>query len=256
MFTDRVFCREVCDPSDPMLAAVERLYHRTQNPNERIPWAWIARSLQAKADWQPGQPARHLILAHPERLNGEAGPLAGFLLSTFLPGFGGYVSYMGVAPKFRGRGIGTRLFEQAFKLLAADAGAIDELLPFVIWESRRPEPDAPPNCHSLWQARVKLFDRVGGLWAKGLELQTPNYSEGKPSGVVPLQLFAAPIDMSARQLALRNPLRIADGLLQRVYRMTPDQPLYLETMNCVTKPRFRRAKLAGRLPAERQQLLA
>ena len=59
-----------------------------------------------------------------------------------------------------------------------------------------PGPGAPESDWKLWDARVRLFDRVGGMWIDGLELMTPNCSidDGPP---VPLQLFIKPMDVPA-----------------------------------------------------------
>ena len=57
-------------------------------------------------------------------------------------------------------------------------------LPFIIWESHRPTDAA------LWEARVRLFGKVGGS-GEGIELNTPNYMRPEPSPVR-LQLFLRP----------------------------------------------------------------
>lgn len=221
---DRIICFEPFDLTDPLMRAAERLYEATQKPDERIPWGWIARSVKASANWRPGQPGRHLLLAMPEQRRDDPDALAGFAYGTQIPGYGGYISYIGVAAEFRQRGVGSRLFRQMFRLLEADAGAADEALPFIVWESHKPEPGAADADWKLWEARTRLFDRVGGLWVDGLELHTPNYSveDGPP---VLLQLFVKPM-AEARP----DPHELARGLLERVYRMTPDDPLYQATM--------------------------
>lgn len=262
MRSDRIFCWEALDVTDPLVRAAERLYEATQHPDERIPWGWIARSVKGRSQWRPGSWGKHLVLATPGTADptGVAGAdwkpdstdpsaaekLAGFAYGAHLPGFGGYVCYVGVDDRFRRRGVGTRLFDLAFKLFAADATASDESLPFVVWESRRPTALDGETAWKLWDARVALFDRVGGLWLDGVELLTPNYgsADGPP---VPLQLFVKPIDR--RAFDADSLTGIAAGLLERVYRTRPGDPLYDQTVAPRGVPRLRPATDAARRKA-------
>ncbi|MFO0847085.1 MAG: GNAT family N-acetyltransferase [Gemmataceae bacterium] len=136
-----------------------------------------------------------MLIATPEERTADPDALAGFLYGTHLPGYGGYVCYLGVDERFRRRGVGTRLFDQAFKVLAADAGAADEPLPFVVWESRKPGPDATDADGKLWDARVKLFARAGGLWAEGRAAHPELHHPRRPP--VRLQVFVKPADVPA-----------------------------------------------------------
>lgn len=236
---DRIFCYEAQDVSDPMFRAVERLYESTQHPDERIPWGWIARSLKGKSNWKPGTWGRHLLVAAPSDRPADPDHLAGFAYGTHIPGYGGYVSYLGVAEGYRRKGVGARLFQQMFKLLAADAGVTDEPLPFVVWESHRPGLGASNADLALWDARTRLFDRVGGAWIDGLELMTPNYGadEGDP---VPLQLFVKPVDRLASSFDPADLRGIATGLLERVYKLSPEDRLVQAV--AATDPRLRPAR--------------
>jgi hypothetical protein len=175
--------------------------------------------------------------------------LFGFSYGAHLPGFGGYVCYIGVDPVARGRGVGVRLMEQMFKVLAADAGANDESLPFVVWESHRPAEDAPAEDWQLWEARMRLFERVGGYWVDGLELQTPNYGEEETA--VPLQLFVRPVEKAVNSFTADDLRQVACGLLERVYRMQPGEALYDATLAGATAPRLRlpRESVRGVRPA-------
>lgn len=248
---DKVFCFEPPDVNSPLVAAAERLYVATQHPDERIPWGWIARSIKGRATWRPGSPGSHLLVAVPGEA-ADAPDLAGFAYGLHLPGFGGYLCYVGVAERFRRRGVGRRLMDQAVKVLAADAGAADEPLPFVLWESRRPDPDAPEADWKLWDARVRLFEKAGGLWLDGVELLTPNY--GDPAGPpVRLQLFLRPVDHLARNFDCDRLRQVVGDLLTRVYRLEPGDPLYDGTLPPGCRPRLRPARDAGR---KKQRLAA
>ena len=248
---DRIFCLEAFDVDDPLVRAAERLYLTTQHPAERIPWGWIAKSLKGRAARRPNAAGSHLLTATPEEHAESADHLAGFAYGSHVPGYGGYLSYLGVDRAYRQRRVGTRLMAQMGKVLAADAGAIDEALPFVVWESKRPAADAPEADWTLWQARVKLFDRAGGLWLDGLELFTPNYgaSEGEGDGEpVVLQLFVKPVDRALTGFTPDALREIVAGLLTRIYRMRPGDPLYVRTM-AGTAPRLRPTAEAGRYSA-------
>lgn len=247
---ERIFCNEAFEGNDLLLKAVERLYLATQHPEERIPWGWIARSLKGRAARRPGVAGSHLLTAVPEEhaVEGDPEELAGFAYGSFLPEYGGYLSYLGVDERFRKRGVGTRLMTQMVKVLHAEAGAMDEPLPFVVWESKRPSAEAPPADHRLWDARLKLFERVGGRWLEGLELFTPNYGDDQDGKPVVLQLFVRPVDRSLEGFD-RDFLRsIATGLLERVYRLSADDPLLIRTMATTRRLRLRPAGDAIRRP--------
>ena len=260
MPSERIYCWEALDVSHPLFHAAERLYENTQHPDERIPWGWIARSVKGRTQWRPGTWGKHLVLAADglapdvEGITGAdwkpepdehavSDRLAGFAYGVHLPDFGGYVCYVGVDDRFRRRGVGTRLFEQCFKLFAADAHSADEPLPCVVWESRKPAAGDGDAAWKLWDARVNLFERVGGLWLDGIELQTPNYAEsdGPP---VPLQLFVKPVEQ--REYDTPSLIGLAAGLLERVYKTAPGDPLYDRTVTPHGPPRLRPATDAAR----------
>jgi GNAT superfamily N-acetyltransferase len=221
---------EALDPTDEVVAAAGRLYVSTLDPDERVPWEWIEKSVLSRSWWKPGGWSRHLLLASPMNSVNDPDALAGYCFAAFLPGFGGYVSYMGVAPEYRGRGVGRRLFEHAFKLLAADAHGVDEPLPFVAWESHPPKPDDTVEAKANWAARLALFHKVGGHHVSGLTLWQPNYSEtdGPP---VPLDLFVKPVESPAAAFDAIRLKELAAEFYKRVYRLSPDDPLVLRTNN-------------------------
>src|SRR5206468_5053684 len=97
-------------------------------------------------------------------------------------------------------------------------------LPFIIWESHKPTDPA------LWAARIGVFDRVGGLWARGIELHTPNYmlDDAPP---VRLQVFLRPWDQPATDFSAQRLRAAVIGLYHEVYRIGPDDPLYRATLD-------------------------
>ncbi|MGL6074688.1 MAG: GNAT family N-acetyltransferase [Fimbriiglobus sp.] len=237
---DRILVWEAFDIHDPLTQAAERLYLETQHPDERIPWGWIARNLKGRAIRRPNAAGSHLLTAMPQEHADDPQHLAGFAYGSFLPGYGGYMSYLGVDARLRKRGVGSRLFEQMFKVLAADAGSADEPMPFVVWESKKPADTASAEDWQLWEARTRLFTRAGGLWLEGIELYTPNYASN-PGEPVKLQLFVKPIDRSLEGFDPEYLREIAKGLLERVYCMHADDPLYQRTMAAIHHPRLRRS---------------
>ena len=248
MFADRIVCWEPSDVSDPVLTAAEKLYEQTLDPDERIPWAWIARGVGDRRSPRPGGWVKHLVLAAPADKTDDPGWLAGFAYGAFLPGYGGYLCYLGVAETARKKGVGTRLFEAFTKVLAADAALLGEPLPFVVWESYRPTPDDPPGLRKLWEARVKLFDRAGGLWVDGVEFLSPDFADAD-APPVPLQLFVKPCDEPAAAFTPERLKEVVGGLLQRVYKEEPGGELYDGTLPPGVRPKLRPAKAALVQPA-------
>lgn len=245
MISDRMECREVWDVRDPLLLDAEQLYRATQHPDEAIPWEWIVRSLRQRENWRPGTRNRHLVLATEPGEPGESGnpTVAGFAYGVHIPGYGGYVCYLGVDNRFRKRGVGTSLFEYLFLLLSDDARQAGESLPFVIWESHQPDPDSPEVDRKLWEARTRLFDRVGGLWLEGITLLTPNF--GQPEAPpIPLQLFLRPMAAPAATWNAERLRGIAAGLLTGIYQARPGDAAYDQTLTPSCRPRLRPATAA------------
>jgi hypothetical protein len=249
---ERIVCWEATDVTDPMTRAAGRLYEQTLAPDERIPWAWIERAVDGRL--RPGGWRKHLLLAAPDGRTADPQGLAGYAFGSYIPGFGGYLCYLGVDGWARRLGVGTRLFEAFFRVMEADAREAGESLPFVLWESHRPEPDAPAADHDLWNARVRLFDRVGGMWVQGLEFQSPNFAEDD-ADPVPLQLFLKPMDRPAEAFTESRLLAVAGGLHERVYRNDPGDDLYEATLTPACHPRLVPARLAGAVRADRGVLV-
>ena len=243
---DSLVCWEPSDVNDPMVRSAGRLYEQTLDADERIPWVWIERSVEQKPDPRPGGWSRRLILA---ALAGEAGnpdKLAGYVYGAFISGYGGYLCYVGVADWARRLGVATQLYDAFYRAMRADAEAAGEPLPFVIWESHHPEPEAEAAAHDLWQARVRLFDRVGGHWLEGIEFLSPNFDDDE-APPVPLQLFLRPMDTPASAFTPDHLRKVVAGLHDRVYRYESGDSLYDATMATAERPRLVPAKLAGRV---------
>jgi hypothetical protein len=235
---ERVVCREAVDAADPMIRAAGRLYEQTLDPGERIPWEWIEGAVWRRQRGEASNWNGHLLLAE-----GDPDGLAGYAYGSFIRGYGGYLCYVGVADWARRLGVGTKLFTEFFKVLDADATAAGEPLPFVVWESHRPEADDPAG-RDLWAARVRLFDRVGGLWVEGVDFYAPNY-EDRSDDPVPMQLFVKPVGLSAADLAGERLRDVVDRLHRRLYGGKPGDPLYDRTLPPTARPRLRPARAAG-----------
>jgi hypothetical protein len=240
MSSPDVVCWEALDPADPALAAARRLYEQTQAADERIPWRWIAGAVAGRASWRPGGWSPHLLLAAERGPEGQTGPPCGFAYGAHVPGCGGYVCYLGVDVGQRRQGVGARLLRLLSRVFQVDAGCEGAALPFVIWESRQPEPSAAAAEWDLWRARLRLFDRVGALWAAGLTLWTPNFARrgGDP---VPLQLFLLPAETPAEALDAAALRAAAAGLLREVYGRGEGDPLFERSLPPDCRPILRPA---------------
>ena len=224
--TNEIVCREILDNDDPVLPAARVIYEATLDEDERIPWEWLARTPERRRAWRPGQRRSHLVVATPKD---ETNRAIGFGYGAWLPGYGGYVCYLGVVPAARGGGAGTLLFRFLFHLIESAARLSSMPLPFIIWESHRP---ADPD---LWAARLRVFDKVGGLWVRGAELQTPNYMrDGAPP--VHLQLFVRPWADSVDMFDAERLRGSVEGLYDNIYRISPDDPLRRDTLEEMVNP--------------------
>jgi GNAT superfamily N-acetyltransferase len=221
-----VVCWELLEPADPALDEARRLYETTLDPAERIPWEWVAQAVAARQLWRPGEWSPHLLLA--ARRVSRARPV-GFAYGAHVPGYGGYACYLGVDARHRGRGVGSRLLRLLLKLFEVDAVCEGTALPFVAWESRRPDPDAPAEEWDLWRARVRLFERAGAWWISGLTFLAPDFGQ-RSAPPVPLQLFLIPVETPAEAFDERALLEVAAGLYRRVYCRREGDPLFERTL--------------------------
>jgi ribosomal protein S18 acetylase RimI-like enzyme len=225
-------CREVTSPSDPALPATRALYETTLDRAERIPWTWILHGLGRRrfrhGGWWP-----HLIVA--EDPDGQA---LGYFYGAFLPGFAGYAGYLGVSSTARGRGVGRQLYQRLFAAFRRDARRLGEPLPFAIWESHRPGPEDDPEVWANWQARLRLFARVGAYWIDGVEFRVPNYMD-RAAPPVDLELFLTPFDTPAGQFDAAMLRQVIGELHQRVYNQGPGDELYERAQEPTRGPRLR-----------------
>lgn len=146
------------------------------------------------------------------------------------------------------------MFEEFFRRMVADAHAVGESLPFVVWESHRPEASATCAAQDLWTARVRLFDRVGGLWVEGVNFLSPNFEEDD-APPVPLQLFVKPMDLPGAAFTPTRLRELVGGLQEHVYRAEPGDPLHAGTLPPGCQPRLVPAILAGATRAARGVLV-
>jgi GNAT superfamily N-acetyltransferase len=225
-----IHCWELLSDTDDLLFSVRQLYESALDVAERVPWEWLERGVKTRRDWKPGTTNKHLMVA-----TTTTGELAGFAFALYLPGYGGYISYVAVQPEYRGQGIANKLFHFAYQVLRIDAMACNETLPFVIWESHNPG----VGHEKLWLARMRLFEHVGGFVIDGVTLSSPNWMDDTQPPV-PLQLFLAPQDEAWNQFDSARVRQAVDGLLRRVYRAEPGEPEYDETLTAGCHPRLRR----------------
>ena len=95
MFTATIASREVLRTTDPALDRVRSIYEQGFGAAERIPWEWLVHSLDRS--WPYGRKT-HLLTAQ-RSVVGRKPQTLGFILGSFLPRLGGYVSYVAVDPR-------------------------------------------------------------------------------------------------------------------------------------------------------------
>lgn len=217
MRTATIFCREVVRTTDPALTRVRAIYEQTLDAAERIPWEWIIHAL----DWPPMADRRtHLLTARRER-PGRKDQILGFILASFLPRLGGYVSYVAVDPRARGRGVGAFLYKSAVRRLRRTAYAHGYDMPVLLWDSRPPSPREGVEARLNWESRLHLFKKIGAKWIEGVQFNSPNYTNPL-SGDVPLEFFLKPVDASPDEFTSGRLRRVVRGLLRRIYRLDLD----------------------------------
>lgn len=237
MSLEKVYCWEPTEPGTPVLEAARSLYERTIDEDERIPWMWIERAVAERPLRRPTGWIKHLILASDRPDFDDPKAVVGYAYGAFIPGFGGYLCYVGVDDSARRKGVGSRLFESLERAFQADAADAGESLPFVVWESYRPTDDEPDR-FELWAARARTFGRAGGLWADGVELVTPNYGDEDPISSVPLQLFVKPMDEPAASYSAERLTEIVKQLMEKVYHEKPGDWFHDRTMAAIDRPRL------------------
>jgi GNAT superfamily N-acetyltransferase len=225
---DQILCWEALDPDDPILPQAQRLYEATIEPSERIPWEWIREGVARRRRWRSGDRSPHLLLAAQTHAS-----VAGFLYGMHVPGYGGYCCYLGVDQSQRRQGIGMRLMRLLPHVLRVDASCAAEALPFVVWESRAPDAAAGDGTH--WQARLRLFEKLGAWWISGLTFWAPNFGQSSERAV-PLQLFLLPVDQPAEAYDADRLRDVAAGLYRGVYRRQEGDALFEKTLASARQP--------------------
>lgn len=217
MRTATIGLRGIVRSNDPALGRVRALYEQTINESERIPWEWLAGFVR---EYAPFPRRSHLIVAQ-RVTGGRDGPVFGFVSGLHSRRFGGYLSYVAVDPRARGRGVGAMLYKALTRRLTRAAHAADEAMPFLLWDSRPPSPSDGAEARLNWESRLALFKKVGGYWIEGIQFASPNYLNPN-AGDVPLEFFLKPVDDRPSDFSEGRLRRIVRGLLKRVYRLDID----------------------------------
>jgi GNAT superfamily N-acetyltransferase len=232
--TPEVICWEALQPRGKALRQARRIYESCLPEEERIPWRWIKEGLARERVWPEDRWSCHLLLAGLRRPGEEKRRVIGFAYGAHVPGFGGYGGYLGVDPRYRGRGVGTRLWRLLIQRLQLDAACAGVPLPFVIWESRPPE---KPEEQAVWQSRLRVWGQLGAWQIEGVHFLTPNFADrdGEP---VSLQLFLKPVDMPAAAFDATTLRSVVTGLHRFVYELPRDDDLATATLSPATRPRL------------------
>jgi GNAT superfamily N-acetyltransferase len=225
MLTKRFYIREILDSSDVVLPAVRRLYESSLSVREQIPWEWISRAADGSRAWLPDKKRRHLTVVQSK--GKEEKPL-GFTFGTYIPRFGGYICYVAVDPMARGLGVATALYQNFYALMKEDAQMNGTTLPFVIWESHPPQSDDPEEWEN-WKARLRLFEKTGGYWIKGVKFLAPDYMN-ETNHPLELKLFIAPQEKPLTWFTPHRLQKIVRGLYRHVYHLDSRDSLVKQTL--------------------------
>jgi GNAT superfamily N-acetyltransferase len=235
-------CWEILDTNDIRLTSVRKLYETTLDESERIPWDWIERGLNRRAKGKSRSKIPHLIVRESQTDETE---VDGFVLGLTIPQWAGYLSYLGVNDQVRGKGIGRDLMESMIERMEFEASRQGFETPYVIWESQPPSQDDPSIDWEIWRARMRLFERIGGYWVKGLCFQSPNYIDPL-ADPTELELFIRPMDWSKTEIESIGLKRIAFQLYRNVYGLGASNPIVRNSL-------IGRSKLSLVAPSEAYQ---
>src|SRR5262245_31943580 len=203
---------------DPVLRRVRRLYEQSLGPAERIPWTWITSPIPQSSRI----PRQYHLLVAQYGSESPNSPVFGFVVGMRLQK-GGYLSYVAVDPRARGRGIGALLYRGLIRRLRRSAHAAGRDFPFLLWDSRPPSPADGPEIRDNWASRLALFKKVGGYWIEGIQFTSPNFINPR-AGDVPLEFFLRPVDVERWDFNEGRLRRIVRGLLKRIYHLDMDGP--------------------------------
>ena len=237
---------EVLNPTDTAMVVVKSLYESVLEVDEQIPWSWIERSVARRASFKPGDRwLPHLMVAAASEDPDTPLPPQGFVYGGLFPDYGGYVCYLGVAPEARQYGLGRTLFEAMFAQLRDDATQMGIALPFIIWESHRPNEVSTEDDRKLWTARCRLFDKVGAMWVSGVDFQSPNYHDDE-APPISLELFLKPMDSPADAFDAAKLREVVVGMHTQIYRHRLDDEIVLHSLPAGCLPQLKATPEAER----------
>jgi hypothetical protein len=187
-------------------------------PAERIPWTWITSAIPQNTRI----PRQYHVLVAQRDTATDVGPVYGFVVGMRMQK-GGYLSYVAVDPRARGRGVGAMLYRGLIRKLRRSAHAAGREFPFLLWDSRPPSPADGPEVRDNWTSRLALFKKIGGYWIDGVQFTSPNWLNPR-AGDVPLEFFLRPVDDDRADFNEGRLRRIVRGLLKNIYHLDMDGP--------------------------------
>jgi GNAT superfamily N-acetyltransferase len=193
-----VAIRDVMNPNWPWFRQAMRIYEAAFPPEQRVPTEDMAAALERQPDDATG--AGYFLVA----LDGVR--VVG--LSTFHYGYRhklGFLGYLAVEERWRGRGIGALLYKATLARLqwCGQAGE-GEGLDGMVFEVERPELAADPLERQRREQLIRFFTRMGARLVRGIDYRMPPilpYTEP-----VPMHLMLHPLSAEP----------FTDGYLRRV----------------------------------------
>ena len=175
-------------------------------------------------DSRPGSLVVHFLVAGRELRDDRGREVVGFIGTEYYPESRvGLITYIAVAPEWRGRGVGRELMDAAFRALANDARAAARKLRAVFAEIHEPSRIAPIADSIPPRDRVAIMARYGGKRVPIPYVQ-PALGEGRDR-VYGLMLVAFPArrrNFARRKSVEKMPADTVSRFLRELYCASHD----------------------------------
>ena len=202
---------EVRSGTDPTLSRWLATYEQSFPIEVRVPSEVIAEQIRQRDQGHPEFDVHHLAAA----LDGQdvvGGAMFSFLGHSRV----GFISYIFVDSRMRGRGIGGWIHRRLITALEADSAALrSEPLAGVVFEVERDDLAETPGERTEKIGRLRFFARLGAGILTGLDyLQPPLHAGEAP---LPMYLMYHPVALSSQRLSAGDVLAWVAHIYDAIY---------------------------------------